>query len=154
SLMGYAWRRDHWTTDDVHLDPEHELPEALADAFARLATRALDHGLLHGYVAVDDALPVVPGRVRTADPIRRRLGVGLPLEVAYDEFSVDIAENRLLLGATLRTLRMPTLPSRVRRQLLRLRLQLSDVTRPGRGAALPAWQPSRLGARYHPALTL
>ena len=51
------------------------LPEALAEAFARLATRALEQGLLHGYVETEESLPVLRGRIRVGDQIARlRLG--------------------------------------------------------------------------------
>ena len=153
-LMGYARRPDFWRDDRVLLDADADLPEALADAFVRLARRALEQGLLKGYVTVDDTLAVLRGRVREADQLRRRWGRSIPLEVRYDEFTVDIAENRLLLAAVERLLRTPRVGVRHRAGLQRLRLQLADVTAPGRGGVRPSWAPSRLNARYVPALEL
>ena len=153
-LMGYARRPDYWRDERVHLDAAADLPEALADAFVRLATRALDQGLLKGYQTVDETLPVLRGRIREADQLRRRWGRSIPLEVRYDEFTVDIAENRLLLAAVERLLRTPQVGVRHRGGLQRLRLILSDVTAPVRGGARPSWTPSRLNARYMPALEL
>ena len=91
------------------------------------------------------------GRIREADQIKRRFGRLIPLEVRYDDFTVDIAENQLLLAAAQRLLRMPGLTRRTRHSLQRLRLQLADVTPPTAGVR-PSWQPSRLNARYVPAL--
>ena len=153
-LMGYARRPDFWRDDRVRLDADADLPEALADAFVRLAKRALEQGLLKGYVTVDETLAVLRGRVREADQLRRRWGRSIPLEVRYDEFTVDIAENRLLLAAVERLLRTPQVGVRHRGGLQRLRLILSDVTAPVRGGARPSWTPSRLNARYMPALEL
>ena len=153
-LMGYARRPDYWRDERVHLDAAADLPEALADAFVRLATRALDQGLLKGYQTVEETLPVLRGRIREADQLRRRWGRSIPLEVRYDEFTVDIAENRLLLAAVERLLRTPQVGVRHRGGLQRLRLILSDVTAPVRGGARPSWTPSRLNARYMPALEL
>lgn len=153
-LMGYARRPDFWRDDRVLLDPEVDLSEALAEAFVRLAKRALDQGLLKGYVTVDESLPVLRGRVREADQLRRRWGRSMPLEVRYDEFTVDIAENTLLLAAVERLLRIPRVGVRHRAALQRLRLQLADVTAPGRGGVQPSWIASRLNARYVPALEL
>jgi 5-methylcytosine-specific restriction enzyme subunit McrC len=153
-LMGYARQPQFWRAAPVLLDAEADLAEALADSFARRARKALEQGLLHGYVDVSEALPVVRGRIRMGDQLARRPGMLLPLEVSYDELSVNIAENQLLLAATLRLLRMPLLSRDVRRGLQRLRLQLADVTPVLRGQLLPVWHPSRLNARYQPALFL
>nr|NLI49275.1 restriction endonuclease [Propionibacterium sp.] len=153
-LMGYARRPDFWREDRVRLDADADLPEALADAFVRLAKRALEQGLLKGYLTIDDTLVVVRGRVREADQLRRRWGRSIPLEVRYDEFTVDIAENQLLLAAVEQLLRTPRVGVRHRAGLQRLRLQLADVTAPPRGGVRPSWTPSRLNARYVPALEL
>jgi len=74
--------------------------------------------------------------------------------VRYDEFAVDIAENRLLLAAVERLLRTPRVGVRHRAGLERLRLLLADVSAPVRGGVRPVWTPSRLNARYVPALEL
>lgn len=152
-MMGYAQKPDFWRDVTVSVDTARDLPEALAEAFGRIATKALEQGLLHGYREVEDTLPVMRGRVRVGDQITRRYGRNLPLEVRYDEFSADIAENQLLLAATVQLLRM-SVTSGARRRLQRLRLQLADVTLPGRGTELPTWRPSRLNRRYQPALRL
>ena len=151
-LMGYARRPDFWRDDRVLLDADADLPEALADAFVRLARRALEQGLLKGYVTVDETLTVLRGRVREADQLRRRWGRSIPLEVRYDEFTVDIAENQVLLAAVEQLLRTPRVGVRHRAGLQRLRMQLADVSAPPRGGARPVWVASRLNARYVPAL--
>ncbi len=58
--------------------------------------------MLRGYREVEEALPVVRGRIREAGQIRRRYGFPLPVEVRYDDYTVDIAENRPLLAASAR----------------------------------------------------
>jgi len=153
-LMGYASKPTFWRDRSVLLDTESELPEALAHAFARLASKAIEQGLLQGYKTVDESSPVVRGRIRVRDQISRRYGVGLPLEVTYDDFTIDIAENQLVLSASTRLLRLPGLSKSVRRALQRLRLQMSGVTEGLRGEAPPTWVPSRLNTRYQPALHL
>ncbi|WP_353951942.1 restriction endonuclease [Knoellia sp. S7-12] len=152
-LLGYSRNPDFWRDHDVRVDIEAELPEALADAFARQATWALEQGLLHGYVETEDSLSVLRGRFRVGDQIARHHGRLIPLEVRFDEFTVDIAENQLLLATTLRLLQLP-IAAEPRRALQRLRLLLSDVTPPWQGQALPPWQPTRLNRRLQPALQL
>lgn len=153
-LMGYATRPSFWRNHSVLLDTESDLPEALSHAFIRLASKAIEQGLLQGYKTVDESLSVVRGRIRIRDQISRRFGVGLPLEVTYDDFTIDIAENQLLLAAATRLLRMPGLSKKGRHGLQRLRLQLSGVTELGRGDVAPPWFPTRLNARYQAPLHL
>lgn len=153
-LMGYANSPRFWRHHTVHLDAASELPEALAQTFIRLTQHALEQGLLQGYRTVDDSLPVLRGRVRVKEQISRRFGAGLPLEVSYDEFTTDIAENQILLAATLLLLRMPALDRPTRGHLLRLRQQLAEIRTLSRGAPLPRWEPSRLNIRYQPALLI
>jgi 5-methylcytosine-specific restriction enzyme subunit McrC len=56
--------------------------------------------------------------------------------------------------AAKRLITVPKINEQARRRLQRLRVALADVTAPPRGTALPAWQRSRLNARYHSALAL
>ena len=153
-MMSYARRPKFWRDDLVWLDPEADLVEALAHAFVAQTHRALKQGVLKGYVTVEESLPVLRGRIREGDQLRRRFGRSIPLEVRYDDYSVDIAENQILLLAVERLLKLPGLRRRHRAGLHRLRRQLVDVTLLAKGSSMPAWAPSRLNARYLPALVL
>jgi 5-methylcytosine-specific restriction enzyme subunit McrC len=150
-LMTYARRPQFHRDDVVTLDSEDDLPQALTHAFIRLATRALDQGLLKGYREIETRLPVLRGRIREADQLRHHFGRTIPLEVRYDEFTVDIPENQILLAAAVRLLKMPTTRHKQRAALQRLRLQLADVTAT---SIIPSWTPSRLNVRYQPALEI
>lgn len=151
-MMGYARNPSYWQDNPVTLARHDDLPEALAHTFQRLATKALEQGLLHGYRTVDDSLHVIRGRIRTDDQLRLRFQMPLPVEVRYDDFTTDITENQILLTTALRLLHLPQLPADLRAGLHRMRSQLADVEPIRRGTALPLWQPSRLNARYQPAL--
>lgn len=152
-LLGYA-RDPGWRTDDVDLAAVDDLLPALAEAFAAQAERAVEQGLLQGYVEVDDQLTVLRGRLREQEQLRRRFGIAVPLLVRYDDHTVDIAENQVLRGATDLLLRLPGVGPRVRARLRGLRQVFGEVTPLNRGARLPPWQPSRLNQRYHVALWL
>lgn len=153
-LLGYSAHRDLWRDDRVRLAEADDLLPAIAEAFSRLAAHAIEQGLLQGYRTVTDTLPVLRGRMLAGEQMTRRYGLPVPLAVEYDDFTVDIAENRLLLAATLRMLTVPGISAPARRRLKRLHVALADVTHPARGATPPEWQPSRLNARYHDALRL
>ena len=78
----------------------------------------------------------------------------VPIEVRYDEFSPDIAENQILLAAIHLMLGVPGVPTETRRRLLHLAARFEGVTRLLPGSLLPRWQPTRLNERYHHALGL
>ncbi|GAB3949796.1 McrC family protein [Streptomyces sparsus] len=154
-LLGYALDpRRNWRDGEVEVAEHRELLPALAHAVERQVDRALRRGLLQGYRETEESALVVRGRIREAEQIRRRFGAMLPIEVAYDDFTTDIAENRILRTAVERLLRLPGVPRDVRRRLLHQRARLADVTAVVRGQPLPDWRPTRLNSRYHQALRL
>jgi len=154
-LLGYSLDpKGGWRDGVVEVAEHRDLLPALAHAVERQVDRALRQGLLQDYRATEESALVVRGRIREAEQIRRRFGATLPVEVAYDEFTTDIAENRILRTAVERLLRLPGVPRDVRRRLLHQRARLADVTPVVRGQLLPVWQPSRLNSRYHQALHL
>ncbi|WP_149826784.1 McrC family protein [Streptomyces tailanensis] len=154
-LLGYSLDpKGSWRDGDVDVAEHRDLLPALAHAVERQVDRALRQGLLQGYRATEETALVVRGRLQEAEQIRRRFGATLPVEVAYDEFTTDIAENRILRTAVERLLRLPGVPRDVRRRLLHQRARLAAVTAIVRGQPLPDWRPSRLNARYHHSLHL
>jgi len=152
-LLGYA-KRPGWRADDVAMAEVRDLVPALAHAFVDQADRALEAGLLQGYNEVEESLTVLRGRLREQDQLRHRFGIAIPLLVRFDDHTVDIPENQLLLGAAELLLRVPGVRAPVRARLRRLRQVLSDVSAPVRGAPLPTWMPNRLNERYHVAIWL
>jgi 5-methylcytosine-specific restriction enzyme subunit McrC len=78
----------------------------------------------------------------------------LPLEVAYDDFTVDIPENRILRAAVRLMMQVPRLTNDVRWRLAHLDSKLDGVSELRFGAPLPVWAESRLNQRYVPALRL
>src|SRR5262249_47873463 len=124
------------------------------ESLIRQAEWALGPGVLQGYVSVDDSLPLVRGRIRFADQFALRPGLPLPIEVRFDEYAADIAENRILRSAFRRMMAVPRLPASARARLPHLDGRLAGVHVLPQGAPLPPWRPSRLNARYLPALRL
>ncbi|MGW1491642.1 McrC family protein [Streptomyces sp. NPDC002402] len=153
-LLGYSLDPRGWREGEVEVAEHRELLPALAHAVERQVDRALRQGLLQGYLATEEASLVVRGRILEAEQIRRRFGATLPVEIGYDEFTTDIAENRMLRAAVDRLLRLPGVPHDVRRRLLRQRGRFADITPLVRGQQLPVWHPTRLNSRYHHALHL
>ena len=153
-LLGYANDDRVWRDEALELTEAPDLLRAIATAFARQADRATQQGLLQGYRVKEEASPVLRGRLRTAEQLKRRFGLPIPLEVRFDDYGVDIPENQLLRGAAERLLALSEIDARTRRTLLRLVRATADVSPLRRGDRLPIWQASRLNARYHVALRL
>ncbi|CBG73598.1 MULTISPECIES: McrC family protein [Streptomyces] len=153
-LLGYSLDPAGWREGEVDLAGHDGLLPAFAHAVERQTDRALRQGLLQGYRPTEATAFVVRGRILEAEQIRRRFTAPLPVEIAYDEFTTDIAENRILRAAVERLLRLPGIPRSTRTRLLHQRARLADVAPLVRGQTVPVWRPNRLNARYHHALRL
>jgi 5-methylcytosine-specific restriction enzyme subunit McrC len=152
-LLGYA-ADPGWREEDVAVDEADDLLPAVVDALARSCSRALAGGVLQGYHVVDDALPLVRGRVLAGAQLTRRFALPLPVEVRFDEYDADIAENQVLLAACRRGLAVPRLRDETRTRLVHAVAQLDGVSLLTSGAPRPAWRRSRLNERYVGALRL
>ena len=135
--------------------PDADVLEAVALAFSRRTQRAVHRGLLRGYRQEEDALNTVRSQIRFADQIRRRYGLPLPIEVAYDEYTEDIEHSRLLQTAIRRLSHAHIRSLAVRQELRRLRsafdmVQLGTYPR----GAVPEVRYTRLDEYYRPAVEL
>ncbi len=142
-LLDYARNPKGWHDDDIvgltEVDPEDTVT-AVAVSFVAATRRALAAGLLQGYRTIEQT---------------DRPGIPLPVEIRYDDYTVDIPENQLLLAATLTLLSAPGLPAATTRGLRQLRADLDEVT-PQPAAALQhlPLREDHLSRRYSPALRL
>ena len=152
-LLGYA-ADPGFRPEIVAGERDADLWPALAYSLVQSVTRALSHGVVQGYRTTEDSLRTIRGRIRFDEQIRARPGLLLPIEVTFDDFTVDTAENRILRAALRAMLRVPRLDDDVRRRLLHLDGRLDGVTVLPSGAPIPTWVPSRLNGRYQPALRL
>ncbi|WP_051062185.1 McrC family protein [Ilumatobacter nonamiensis] len=150
-LLGYG-RNLAWRDDLVPYDSAAGLVHVIAESFARQADRALGRGLIHGYVERDDELAVVRGRLRSTEQVTRRFSQITPLLVRYDDFTPDVAENRILKAASRVLHTLPDLDAQVRRQLRTILDRLAAVTDLPFGAPLPTWRPNRRNTHYETSL--
>ncbi|MFI6576352.1 McrC family protein [Nocardiopsis sp. NPDC050513] len=153
-LLGFAGSGVDWHEDPLPVGTSDELVPAFAAVLAKTASGTLRQGILRGYVEVDEDLAVVRGRLRAGDQMRRRFGAPLPLAVTHDDFSADVAENRILLAALLLLARAPDVRREDARALRRLAAGLDGVARLAPGSDLPRWRPSRLNRHYVRVLKL
>lgn len=153
-MLGYSLDRDFWRSESIEISRAPDLLNTIADTFLRHVTRATQRGVIQGYEPYEDSSPVVRGRLDIPAQLGRRAGLVFPAHLAYDEFTVDVAENRLLLTAAHRLLRLPSLSSRSRADLRKLTQKLDGVNLLTHGQELPRIHFTRLTARYKTAVAL
>lgn len=126
-LVAYSLDPDYWRHHLVELKSAETLHEAIARPFANFAEFATRRGLLHGYREIHESVAGVKGRIRVSDQMSKRGRLSTPMEVSYDEFTPDIEENRLLLAASQRLLKLQRLDIETQRSLRRVVKRLNDV---------------------------
>jgi 5-methylcytosine-specific restriction enzyme subunit McrC len=127
-LAVYARDDKAWRQEVTDLGVKEDLISSMGWAFAHFLEEALGRGVLQGYVSVDNRLAGIRGRIRESDQLRRHFGMVLPVEVTYDDLTIDIIENQILLSASQILLGIPNLPAAVRMRLLRLQRYLDGVS--------------------------
>lgn len=143
-----------WGREPFEYDTTSNLLPSFVAFFARTIETTLARGVLRSYENRRESLISFRGRIGTAGQFRRA-GVLVPMACTYDDFTVDIVENRVLRAAVRRALRVPgvavTERGRLKRQLAALE-GVSDVhVRP---EAFDSIHLTRLNAHYAPALRL
>lgn len=130
-----------------------DVVEGIAELVLRTIDQATRRGLVHGYRPRIERLPVLRGRLLVAE-LAARPWDPWPAPCAYDDFTADVAENRVLLAAV-KAVRGWRLPPEVRRLSAELMSRFEEVS----GASDP-WteaesiRESPLNEHYMPALRL
>jgi 5-methylcytosine-specific restriction enzyme subunit McrC len=154
-LVSFALDPRKWRDVGFPLDEASSLVEAIIPGFVFQLSRAVERGLLHGYVEESAALSTVRGRINIAEQVRSRWGRVPPIEVVFDEFTEDIEENRLLKSALrqLRRLRARSAPARAALASFEPTfLDVASVTYDPR--RLPDFSFTRLNQHYENAIHL
>jgi len=154
-LITYALNPKNWQNTHTPASDDLLLNEAIAIPFIHHTHNATRRHLLHGYQSIDDTLHGIKGRIRFNDQLRRHQRLTVPIEVAYDEHTPDINENRILLAALLKLRRLQRLPQDQQHQLNRLIRNFADVTPTTYNRHhIPTPHINRLNEHYAPALAL
>lgn len=154
ALLSYS-REFDVGSESVSLGSEPDLFESFAKLFLSSVRRLLARGAVQGYVSREEALNGFRGRLRAGDQVRRRFGMMLPLEVTYDDFTIDVEENRLLKAALLRLARFRFEDASLRRgigEALAALTEVSAVRYPSR--RIPQVPFNRLNQHYRGAVEL
>ncbi|AEG43906.1 5-methylcytosine-specific restriction enzyme subunit McrC [Isoptericola variabilis J7] len=130
-----------------------DVVEGIAELVLRTIDQATRRGLVHGYRSRMERLPVLRGRLLVAE-LAARPWDPWPAPCAYDDFTADVAENRVLLAAV-KAIRGWPLPPEVRRlsaDLMSRFEEVSDASDPWTEAE--SIRESPLNEHYMPALRL
>lgn len=125
-MLAYAVGAKPWRSVAT-VGVERDLLEAIALVFGQELTSAFSRGLVRDYRVTHASLPLLRGRVRMHEQVRRWFGRMPPVECEYDEFTEDILENRLILAALRRLRHVPIRNAQARSQLRRAEEELSGV---------------------------
>lgn len=153
-LLCYSLGVVKWL-DLSHFVARPSLFSSVAAVYVRLSEQALHRGVLAGYQAVEESLATVRGKIRLSEQVRRRFGIGPPIEVAYDDFTTDIVENQLLRSAARALLAFTRSDPQLTRDLRRLDTRLAEVSLVEYDRrAIPTVTYTRLNDHYRPAAEL
>lgn len=145
---------DAWLDEDAQLSSVDDLYPAIAALFARSAERVLDRGIIRDYRETRASEPQIRGRWLISEQIRTRQGLPLPAEIVFDDFTVDVDENRMLRSASQRLLRLAGTSAELRRRLRRVESALSGASSLVRGTPVPTPAFTRRNAHYRDAVGL
>ncbi len=147
-------RQPEFAADGAAFGHDADLLTAMVRVFTRAVESATSRGVLRGYRHTEERLISPRGRIDVAAQIRRP-GLPSPIPCRFDEFTVDIDENRALVAALDRLRRVPGVSSELRSRLVHLAPRFADVPVVAFDpAVLERWQSNRLNRHYEPALRL
>lgn len=143
-----------WRDEAFDYDTSSDLLPSVISFFARTVETTLGRGVLRSYRARQESMVALRGRVDVVGQFNRA-GLLTPVACSYDEYSEDIAENRVLKAVIRLALRMPRVDAVERRRLMRQLAALEGVADAAvRPEAVDAIAITRLNQHYAPALGL
>jgi 5-methylcytosine-specific restriction enzyme subunit McrC len=122
-LLGFRPGLIEWSGEQFPYEEEPDFFQAVVWMFDAAVGRALGQGVSRGYVGREEGLSTIRGRIDVGRQATLRQGLALPLECRFDEYTEDIALNRLIKAALRQLQGVPGLE-------LALRLRLRHRMRP------------------------
>jgi len=130
-----------------------EVTPAFAAFFARLLEHTLTRGMRRDYVAVEERLVALRGRVDL--PAQARMPTATPLACRFEDHTLDTPHHRMLKAAALRLIRVPGIGDRNRDTLRHLLMwfgEVADDVPPVEAVLRRGF--TRLDAYYEPVIRL
>lgn len=140
-------------TELVGFGAHEDVAPAFAAFFSRLLEQTLARGMRRDYVAFEEALVAVRGRIRMDRQMRS--AVVSPIACDFEEYSIDTPHNRVLKAATLKLSQLSGIGAQTRSALRHLLLWFGEVgDNPPMVEAVLRQGFSRMDAHYEPAVRL
>ena len=144
----------HWGDDQFDYKSTDGLLVSIVRLFSRALEIAMSRGLRHDYVAREERISAIRGRI-DFPAIARRPGALIPIPCKFDEYTSDIRLNQLLHSATVAGLRVPGVP---RKDIERLRHSIANFETVGTLLGpldwIDDWTPTRLEQHYESVVRL
>jgi 5-methylcytosine-specific restriction enzyme subunit McrC len=153
AMLGAGVSPDAFDHEHVTWSDTDELIDGVAYFAIRLIDTATMRGLVHGYVARDERMRTIRGRLLVEEFARRPWNAAEP-ECRYDEFTPDIRENQLFRCALQAMLSWPQLAPNVRREALRVLGRFDGVSDTAATAHAVPVAVTRLNEHYSDAMRL
>lgn len=153
AMLGAGVSPDAFDHEHVTWSDTDELIDGVAYFAIRLIDSATMRGLVHGYVAREERMRTIRGRLLVEEFARRPWSAAEP-QCRFDDFTADIVENQLFRCTLQAMLSWPQLAPHVRREALRVlgRFEgVADTPATKHAAALPI---TRLNEHYEDAMRL
>ena len=144
----------HWGNDQFDYESTEGLLVSIVRLFSRALELAMSRGLRHDYVAREERISAIRGRIDFSK-VARRPGALIPIPCKFDEYTPDIRLNQLLYSAVVTGLRVPGVPRKV---IESLRHNISNFETVGTLSGsldwIDDWAPTRLEQHYESAVRL
>ena len=153
AMLGAGVSPDAFDHEHVTWSDTDELIDGVAYFAIRLIDSATMRGLVHGYVAREERMRTIRGRLLVEEFARRPWSAAEP-QCRFDDFTADIAENQLFRCTLQAMLSWPQLAPHVRREALRVLGRfdgVADTPATKHAAPLPV---TRLNEHYEDAMRL
>ena len=154
TMLGVGLEQKSWRHEQFSFGQSRDLLRELSQFFARSVQQATNTGLLHAYRTENERLTGIRGRIDFVNQIRRP-GNSALIDCTFDEYTVDVIENRILKAACKRLLLVGGLQPKVRTSLKQMISVFESVSdSPVRSDAVEWIKFNRLNQHYEPALRL
>lgn len=154
TLLDLGIPSDAWRDAEFAYRSRPDLLQAFVSLFARSLEQLTARDLHRSYQRREERLLALRGRIDFPAQIKRP-SLPAPIACAFDEYTLDIPENRYLLGVADWLLRFGAVPPTTRTMLLHASSRFEDVTpQLPRRSDLQALHLTRLNDHYRPILDL
>ncbi|MGI8711494.1 MAG: McrC family protein [Acidimicrobiales bacterium] len=144
-LLGVSSRLLPRPADEFGYGSQSDLVAIMATIYAAALEHSLASGMVRRYVTENERLFAVRGRIDVAAQLRSG-GLPLPLHCAFDEYTEDIALNRVLVAGAAALLRHPSVAPRGRQRLHTLVARFDGLSMLRPSDLVDVWVFDRLSA--------